>query len=104
LLPEIEFDEELFDLDGGQKNKGWLICHHFEGLNDILNHYRNFHPLIVFSGTILCENCYRNMVEGKHLQFGESSFELTDARFKKIFGEALIEENERMRDDILIRG
>ena len=102
MLPEIEFDEDFFSANDVQKNKGWLICNHFEGLNDLLNHYRNFHPLIVFSGTILCENCYQNMVEGKHPQIGESSFEITDARFKKIFGESLIEENERMQGDILI--
>ena len=104
MLPEIEFDDDFFNVDGVQKNKGWLICNHFEALNDILNHYRNFHPLIVFSGTILCENCYRNMVEGRYPPVGESSFEVTDARFKKIFGEALIEANERMQGDILIGG
>jgi len=104
MLPEIKFDDDLFNVDGFQKDKGWLICNHFDGLNDILSHYRNFHPLIIFSGTILCEDCYRNMVEGKHPQVSESSFEVTDARFKKIFGEALIEANERMQGDILIGG
>ena len=104
MLPEIEFDKDFFDAAEDQKNKGWLICNHFEGLNDILNHYRNFHPLIVFSGTILCENCYQDMVEGKHPHVGESSFEVTDAGLGKIFGEALIEATERMQGDILIGG
>jgi hypothetical protein len=102
MLPEIEFDEDLFDVDGMQKNKGWLVCDHFEDIKDILNHYKNFHPLIVFSGTILCEKCYRNMIEGKHPQVNESSFAVTDDRFKKIFGEALIEANQKMQSDFLI--
>jgi hypothetical protein len=102
MLPEIEFDEDLFSADGILRNKGWLICNHFEGLSDILNHYRNFHPLIVFSGTVLCETCYQNMVEGKYPQVGESSFEVTDTLFKKIFGEALIEANEKMQGEISI--
>ncbi|MBW2428368.1 MAG: hypothetical protein JRF56_05365 [Deltaproteobacteria bacterium] len=102
MLPDIKFDEDLFDVDGMQNNKGWLICDHFEDLKDILNHYKNFHPLIVFSGTILCENCYRNIVEGKHPQINESKFEITDARFKTIFGEALIEANKKMQGSLLI--
>ena len=102
MLPEIKFDEDLFDVDRMQNNKGWLICDHFEDLKDILNHYKNFHPLIVFSGTILCENCYRNIVEGKHPQINDSKFEITDARFKKIFGEALIEVNKKMQGSLLI--
>jgi hypothetical protein len=37
MLPEIEFDKDFFDAAEDQKNKGWLICNHFEGLNLLLN-------------------------------------------------------------------
>ena len=101
MLPEIEYDEDLFDANGGQKNKGWLICNHFKGLHDILSHYRNFHPIIVFSGTILCDNCYRNMIKGKQPQVSVSGSEVADSGLKKIIGEALIEANEKIQGDII---
>lgn len=97
MLPDIDYDEDLYDSNIMEKKNGWLICDHFEDLNDIVNHYKNFHPLIVLSGTILCESCYQNMVAGKNFQFNESTIEMTDAHFKKIFGQALIDANKKIQ-------
>ena len=103
MLPDIEFDEDLSDVNLMEKSKGWLVCDHFEKLNDIVEHYKNFHPIIVFSGIILCENCYRNMINGKNPHVNRSSFEFTNAHFKNKFAEALIEANRKMQSDSLIQ-
>lgn len=103
MLPEIEMDEDFFHEPVKKTKKEWQICKHFDDSEEpyeVLEHYKNFNALIVFCGTILCEKCYRSLVEGKHQQVFESCLEMKNVLYKQILGSALIEANNEMQGDL----
>jgi hypothetical protein len=104
MLPAIEIDEHLFLEPVNQTDHEWQACKHFgdpEDLYGIVKHYKNFNALIVFCGTILCEQCYKSLIEGKHQNVFESCFEITNTQYKQIMGNSLVDANKEMQSDLI---
>jgi hypothetical protein len=104
MLPAIEIDEHFFLEPVNQKDHEWQVCKHFgnpEDLNGIVKQYKNFNALIVFCGTILCDQCYKSLIEGKHQNVFEFCFEITNTQYKQIMGNALVDANKEMQSDLI---
>ena len=104
MLPEIEIDEQFLLEPVNQTDHEWQICKHFgdpEDLNRIVKYYKNFNALIVFCGTILCDQCYQSLIEGKHQNVFESCFKITNTQYKQIMSNALVDANKKMQSDLI---
>ena len=106
VLPEIKIDNNFFSEPVNQTDHEWKICRHFgdpEDLYRVVKHYKNFNAIIVFCGTILCDQCYKRLIEGKHKNVFESCFEITNTQYKQIMGNALTDANKEMQSNLIIR-
>ena len=104
MLPEIEIDEHFCLEPVKQTDPEWQVCKHFgnpEDLKRIVKYYKNFNALIVFCGTILCDQCYQSLIDGKHQNVFESCFKITNTQYIQIMSNALVDANKKMQSDLI---
>ena len=74
----------------------WLICKHFKHTDDVIQHYINLNSLVITQGVILCEKCYRKMMEGRSEEVIDSCLGLTADGWEEIFGWAIYKANRQL--------